>query len=265
MHKITIKTLLKLKREAERFACLTAYDASFARAQEEAGVEVILVGDSLGMVIKGQESTLSVSMEEMIYHTRNVSRVCKKSMVMADLPFAANVCVEQAYLNSARLIAEGGAQIVKIEGGALMLDTVKFLSERGIAVCSHLGLLPQSINKLGSYRIQGRSKKEAKELLVDAKAMEEAGSDILLLECVPADLAEKITESVSIPVIGIGAGPECDGQVLVCYDMLGLHHGSPASFVKDFLAETNSIQQAFRDYVHQVKTGEFPTLEHVFE
>ncbi len=265
MHKITIKTLQKLKRESERFACLTAYDASFARAQEEAGVEVILVGDSLGMVVKGQETTLSVSMDEMIYHTRNVSRVCKKAMIMADLPFAANASVEQTYLNSARLIAEGGAQIVKIEGGALMLDAVRFLSERGIAVCSHLGLLPQSINKLGGYRIQGRNKKDARQLLEDAKALEQAGSDILLLECVPAELAANITEAVSIPVIGIGAGPECDGQVLVCYDMLGLHHGSMASFVKDFLAEAGSIQQAFRNYVHQVKTGEFPTPDHIFE
>lgn len=265
MHKITVKTLKKLKQDGERFACLTAYDASFAKAQEDAGVEVILVGDSLGMVIKGQETTLSVSMEEMVYHTKNVSRICKKSLIMSDLPFAANISVEQAYLNSARLIAEGGAQIVKIEGGAMMLDTVRFLSQRGVAVCSHLGLLPQSVYKLGGYPVQGRKKHEAEQILADAKALEEAGADMLLLECVPIELAAEVTKSLTIPVIGIGAGAECDAQVLVCYDMLGLHHGSPARFVKNFLEETNSIQQAFRNYVHQVKTGEFPTIDHIFE
>jgi 3-methyl-2-oxobutanoate hydroxymethyltransferase len=265
MNKITITKLNKMKQAGEKFTCLTAYDASFALAQENAGVEVILVGDSLGMVVKGQASTLSVSMDEMVYHTANVSRVCQKSLIMSDLPFAADVTKEQAYSNCARLISEGGAHIVKIEGGAAMLETVQFLAQRGIAVCSHLGLLPQSVYKMGGYRIQGRTPEEAEQILNDAVALEQAGADLLLLECVPAELAARITHSVSIPVIGIGAGAECDAQVLVCYDMLGLTQGNPASFVKNFLQETNSIQDAFKAYVEQVKNGQFPSAEHTFD
>lgn len=265
MNKITTTKLKQMKQAGEKFTCLTAYDASFARAQEEAGVEVILVGDSLGMVVKGQASTLSVSMDEMVYHTANVSRVCQKSLIMTDLPFAADITKEQAYSNSARLISEGGAHMVKIEGGAAMLETVQFLAQRGVAVCSHLGLLPQSVYKLGGYRIQGRTPEEAEQILKDAIELEQAGVDLLLLECVPAELATRITQSVTIPVIGIGAGADCDAQVLVCYDMLGLTHGNPASFVKNFLQETNSIQNAFKAYVEQVKNGQFPGSEHTFK
>lgn len=265
MKKITTALLKQMKQESEKFACLTAYDASFAQAQEEAGVEVILVGDSLGMVIKGQNSTLSVTMDDMVYHTSNVSRVCHKSLIMADLPFASDVTKEQTYHNAARLIGEGGAHMVKIEGGAALLETIEFLSQRGVAVCSHLGLLPQSVYKLGGYRIQGRTSEEAEKILSDALALEQAGADILLLECVPAELAARITRQVNIPVIGIGAGPDCDAQVLVSYDMLGLNQGYPASFVKNFLAESNSIQAAFKAYVEQVKSGEFPTQDHTFQ
>lgn len=265
MNKITTITLKKMKLSGEKFTCLTAYDASFAIAQENAGVEVILVGDSLGMVVKGQASTLSVSMDEMVYHTANVSRVCQKALIMSDLPFASDITKEQAYSNSARLISEGGAHMVKIEGGATMLDTVQFLAARGIAVCSHLGLLPQSVYKMGGYRIQGRMPEEAEQILNDAIALEKAGADILLLECVPAELAARITSTVSVPVIGIGAGVDCDAQVLVCYDMLGLTHGMPASFVRNFLAESNSIQDAFAAYVEQVKVGGFPASEHTFK
>jgi len=265
MNKITTTKLKQMKQTGEKFTCLTAYDASFARAQEEAGVEVILVGDSLGMVVKGQASTLSVSMDEMVYHTANVSRVCQKSLIMTDLPFAADITKEQAYSNSARLISEGGAHMVKIEGGAAMLETVQFLAQRGVAVCSHLGLLPQSVYKLGGYRIQGRTPEEAEQILKDAIELEQAGVDLLLLECVPAELATRITQSVTIPVIGIGAGADCDAQVLVCYDMLGLTHGNPASFVKNFLQEANSIQNAFKAYVEQVKNGQFPGSEHTFK
>ena len=264
MNKITTTTLKKMKASGEKFACLTAYDASFAIAQENAEVEVILVGDSLGMVVKGQSSTLSVSMDEMVYHTANVSRVCQKSLIMSDLPFASDITKEQAYSNSARLISEGGAHMVKIEGGITMLETVEFLSQRGVAVCSHLGLLPQSVYKVGGYRIQGRAPEEAEQILSDALALEKAGTDILLLECVPAELAARITASVEIPVIGIGAGVNCDAQVLVCYDILGLTSGTPASFVKNFLADTHSIQEAFEAYVKQVKSGQFPTDAHTF-
>ncbi len=264
LKKITTTVLNNMKQAGEKFTSLTAYDASFAMAQEAAGVEVILVGDSLGMVIKGQPSTLSVSMDEMVYHTANVSRVCKKSLIMADLPFAANITREQTLSNSARLISEGGAHMVKVEGGAAMLDSIQFLSQRGIAVCSHLGLLPQSVYKMGGYRIQGRTPEEAEQILSDAVALEQAGADILLLECVPAELAARITRRVNVPVIGIGAGADCDAQVLVSYDMLGLTQGTPASFVKNFLAETDSIQAAFKAYVEQVKNGEFPAAEHCF-
>jgi len=264
MNKITTTLLKQMKRDGEKFTCLTAYDASFAIAQEKAGIEVILIGDSLGMVIKGQSSTLSVSMDEMVYHTANVSRVCNKSLIMADLPFASDVTKEQTFVNAARLIGEGGAQMVKIEGGATMLETIEFLSQRGVAVCSHLGLLPQSVYKLGGYRVQGKNSEQAEQILADAIALEQAGTDILLLECVPAELAARITKHVSVPVIGIGAGPDCDAQVLVCYDMLGLTQGTPASFVKNFLAETDSIQAAFEAYVEQVKNGQFPLAEHSF-
>ncbi len=265
MKKITTTVLKEMKQAGEKFACLTAYDASFARAQEAAEVEVILVGDSLGMVVKGQASTLSVSMDDMIYHTANVARVCQKSLIMADLPFAADVSKEQTYSNCARLIAEGGAHMVKIEGGAAMLESVEFLSRRGMAVCSHLGLLPQSVHKTGGYRIQGRTSQEAEQILADAVALEQAGAEILLLECVPAELGKLITGHVNVPVIGIGAGADCDAQVLVCYDMLGLTHGIPASFVKNFLADTHSIQAAFKAYVQQVKSAEFPSAEHSFK
>ncbi len=253
-----------MKQAGEKFTCLTAYDASFAMAQENAGVEVILVGDSLGMVVKGQASTLSVTMDEMVYHTANVSRVCYKSLIMSDLPFAADVTKKQTYSNSARLISEGGAHIVKIEGGATLLASIEFMANRGIAVCSHLGLLPQSVYKMGGYRIQGRTPEEAEQILKDAIALEQAGTDILLLECVPAELAAQITASVQIPVIGIGAGAACDAQVLVSYDMLGLTQGTPASFVKNFLNDSNSIQDAFKAYVEQVKNGQFPSAEHSF-
>lgn len=264
MKKITTTVLNNMKQSGEKFTCLTAYDASIAMAQENAGVEVILVGDSLGMVIKGQASTLSVSMEEMLYHTENVSRVCQKSLIMADLPFASDITREQTFTNAARLMGEAGAHMVKIEGGATMLDTIDFLSQRGVAVCSHLGLLPQSVYKMGGYRIQGRTAEEAEQILSDAIALEQAGADILLLECVPAELAARVSSNVKVPVIGIGAGADCDAQVLVCYDMLGLTNGTPASFVKNFLAQTNSIQAAFSAYVEQVKSGEFPAAEHSF-
>jgi len=258
-------TLHKMKQSGEKFACLTAYDASFARAQEDAGVEVILVGDSLGMVVKGQNSTLSVTMDDMVYHTANVSRVCQKSFIMADLPFASDINKEQTYANAARLISEGGAHMVKIEGGVTMLDTIKFLAQRGVAVCSHLGLLPQSVYKLGGYRIQGRTAEEAQQILEDAVALEAAGVDLLLLECVPEPVAARITQQVNIPVIGIGASAQCDAQVLVSYDLLGLTHGEPARFVKNFLSSTCSIQEAFKSYVKQVKNGQFPGPEHIFK
>ena len=265
MSKISITTLNKMKQQGEKFTCLTAYDASFALLQERAGIEVILVGDSLGMVIKGQSSTLPVSMEDMVYHTANVSRVCRQALIMADLPFAADVTKEQALTHSARLMAQGGAHRVKIAGGSSRLETIRFLAERGIPVCSHLGLLPQSVFKYGGYKVQGRSAKAAAQILQDAAALEPAGADILLLACVPAALAAQVTRQAHVPVIGIGAGSDCDAQVLVSYDMLGITPGKIPSFAKNFLAESGSVEKAFELYVSQVKQGLFPGVDHKFD
>jgi len=265
MSRITITHLRKLKEQGEKFATLTAYDASFARLLDEAGVEVALVGDSLGMVVQGQESTVPVSMEEMIYHCRMVSRASERMLVIVDMPFMSYATAEQAMLNAARLMKEGGAQMVKLEGGAVMVDTVRLLTQRGVPVCAHLGLLPQSVHKLGGYRVQGRDADAAAEMLADARAMEQAGADLLVLECVPRQLAARISQALSIPVIGIGAGADTDGQVLVLYDMLGITPGKRPSFSHDFLADTGSIPAAIRGYVEQVKDGRFPGESHGFD
>ena len=261
MSRLNLTSLRKMKDEQNKIAMLTAYDASFAYVLEQADVDVILVGDSLGMVIQGQESTLPVTVEDMIYHTRNVIRGSEKVFVIADMPFMSYANIEQAISNAARLMAEGGAQMVKLEGGAIVADTVKQLTQRGIPVCAHLGLLPQSVHRLGGYRVQGRDEEGAQQLIDDACALQQAGADMLVLECVPADLAERVTAAVDIPVIGIGAGAHCDGQVLVLYDMLGLTPGKRPRFSHDFLAETGAIPAAVSKYVQDVKSGLFPTVE----
>ncbi len=248
----------KFKQQKQRFACLTAYDASFARAMERAGVHCLLVGDSLGMVIKGQESTLSVSMQEMIYHTRCVHDATEKVFIMADMPFGSCGNNETTYDNACQLMA-AGAHIVKIEAHSALVPQIQYLSERGIPVCCHLGLLPQSVHKLGGYLVQGKDEQSFQQILSDAKAMETAGAQMLLLECVPAQLAKTIRAQCDIPVIGIGAGRDCDAQVLVCYDMLGLSPESP-SFSYNFLQQADSIQSAFEHYVRAVVDGEFPGL-----
>jgi 3-methyl-2-oxobutanoate hydroxymethyltransferase len=253
-----------MKAAQEKIAVLTAYDASFSYALEQAGVEVILVGDSLGMVIQGQESTVPVTVDNMVYHTANVVRGSEKPFVIADMPFMSYANVDQAIHNAARLMAEGGAQMVKLEGGSVISDTVAQLTARGIPVCAHLGLLPQSVHRLGGYIVQGREEAAAEALLSDAKVLEEAGADMLVLECVPATLAAKITQQLRIPVIGIGAGADCDGQVLVLYDMLGLTPGRRPRFSQDFLAETGSVQAAISQYVADVKAGSFPSVEQQF-
>ena len=260
----TSQHFLKMKQQGKNIAVLTAYDASFASLMEKAGVEIILVGDSLGMVVQGNDSTIPVTIEDMIYHTQCVSRQTDKVLIMADLPFATTYNPEICYHNAARLLAEGGAQMVKIEGGAIMLETVGFLAQRSIPVCAHLGLLPQSVYRLGGYQVQGKSEQDAQQILEDALAMEAIGADMILLECVPADLAKKITQSVTVPVIGIGAGKDCDAQVLVSYDMLGMSLNGSPSFSHNFLADqTNSssevsIEKAFKAYVNSVKNREFP-------
>jgi 3-methyl-2-oxobutanoate hydroxymethyltransferase len=264
MSRLSLTALRKMKAAQEKIAVLTAYDASFSHALEHAGVEVILVGDSLGMVIQGQESTVPVTVDDMIYHTANVVRGCETPFIIADMPFMSYANADQAIANAARLMAEGGAQMVKLEGGAIIADTIEQLTSRGIPVCAHLGLLPQSVHRLGGYIVQGREQQAAEKLLADAIRLEQAGADMLVLECVPATLAQRITEALSIPVIGIGAGKDCDGQVLVIYDMLGLTPGRRPRFSHDFLADTGSIQAALSSYVQAVKATEFPNAEQQF-
>ncbi|MFZ5592776.1 MAG: 3-methyl-2-oxobutanoate hydroxymethyltransferase [Pseudomonadota bacterium] len=261
---VTVTTLRDMKRKVEKFACLTAYDAAFARLIDEAGVEVILVGDSLGMVIQGRGTTVPVTMDDMVYHSQCVARGCGRALLMVDMPFMSYAILEQALRNAARLMQEGGAHIVKLEGGAEQAGIVRQLAERGVPVCAHLGLQPQSVHKLGGYRVQGRDAAAAQRMCDDALALAAAGADLLLLECVPAPLAARITQSVDVPVIGIGAGPACDGQVLVLHDMLGITSGKRPKFSRDFMQDNPTPQAAIAAYAHAVKSGAFPGPEHTF-
>ncbi len=262
MNRVTVSRLRRMKQEGEKIVSLTAYDASFARLMEDAGVEVILVGDSLGMVIQGRDSTIPVTLDEMVYHTAAVSRGTRESLLIADMPFASYGRPEQALASAARLMQEGGAQMVKLEVTGEMTETVRFLAQRGVPVCAHLGLLPQTVHKLGGYKVQGRG--EAGEALIrEARAMEAAGADLIVVELIPVEVARRLSESVSIPVIGIGAGVECDGQVLVLYDMLGITPGKRPRFAKDFLTDGGSVSTALRAYVESVKEGRFPGPEHL--
>lgn len=263
--RVTLASLRKAKQEGRRFASLTAYDASFAALEDAAGIEVILVGDSLGMVVQGHRSTIPVTMEHVVYHTALVARGAGSALVMGDMPFMSFANVDDARRNAARLMQEGGAEIIKLEGTGAQAETVEALSAQGIPVCAHLGLRPQAVHKAGAYKIQGREPEAAKALMDDAAALEQAGADILLLECVPATLAKKITERAQVPVIGIGAGVHCDGQILVLYDMLGITPGRRPSFSKDFLIESDGILAALKAYAEAVKSGSFPGPEHTFE
>lgn len=265
MSRISLTTLRQMKQKREKIATLTAYDASFANILDRAGVEVILVGDSLGNVVQGRDSTVPVSLDEMVYHTAMVRRGSERALIIADMPFLSYSDKTQAAASAARLMKEGGAQMVKLEGGAVMVETVRHLASLGVPVCAHLGLLPQSVYKLGGYRIQGREQEAAETMLADALAMEEAGSDLLVLECVPRALARRISEAVSMPVIGIGAGTDTDGQVLVLYDMLGITPGKRPKFSHDFLADKGSVEAAVAAYVDEVKSGRFPSDEHCFD
>jgi 3-methyl-2-oxobutanoate hydroxymethyltransferase len=263
MTNITVQHLKARKEAGEKFTCLTSYDAAFAHEVSSAGVDIILIGDSLGMVLQGHDSTLPVTVADMAYHTACVKRGNKGSLLMADMPFMAYATPQQA-MDNAAVLMRAGAHMVKLEGGAWLSETVTLLAERGIPVCAHLGLTPQSVNKLGGYKVQGRDDLHAQLMLQDAQALEKAGADVLLLECVPTALAKKITESVDVPVIGIGAGPATDGQVLVLHDLLGVGGGRRPRFVKNFLAEADSIQGALQAFVEAVKTGTFPADEHSF-
>ena len=260
---LTLSTLKAMRGKGEKIAVLTCYDASFARVLDAAGVEVLLVGDSLGMVVQGHTSTLPVKLAEMTYHTRCVAAGTGRAFIVADLPFGSyQPSPEHAFSASARLMA-AGAHMVKLEGGAVMVDTVAFLTRRGIPVCAHLGLLPQSVNQLGGYRVQGREDAAAAQLVADARALEAAGAGLIVLEMVPAALAKVVTDALAIPTIGIGAGADCSGQVLVLYDILGLYPRAP-KFSKNFLAGTDGIEAAARAYVAAVKDGSFPAAENAF-
>lgn len=248
----------------EKIAVLTCYDATFAAVLENAGVDVLLVGDSLGNVLHGSDTTLAVTLNDMLYHTRCVARGASKAFIVADMPFGSyQISPEQAFENAAMIIA-AGAQMVKIEGGHVMANTIQFLTQRGIPVCAHIGLTPQSVHQLGGYKLQGDTEKSAKQLLDDAKILEKSGAGMLVMEVVPAKLAKKVTQALSIPTIGIGAGPDCSGQVLVLHDMLGISQGKKPRFVKDFMLNTNSIHEAVTHYVQAVKAGQFPSKEHQF-
>ncbi|MBN7795784.1 3-methyl-2-oxobutanoate hydroxymethyltransferase [Parahaliea mediterranea] len=262
MGKITISTLDKMKAAGEKFVCITAYDATFARLVSEAGAETILVGDSLGNVVQGHGSTIPVGIDHMVYHTECVARARPDSLVIADLPFMTYGTPEDTMVNAARLM-QAGAQMVKLEGGTWLSDSISMLVERGIPVCAHLGLTPQSVNVFGGYRVQGRTPKGAKSILADAVEIQDAGASLLVLECVPAHLATDISEKLDIPVIGIGAGAGTDAQVLVLHDLLGLSDHVPR-FVKNFMAEQGSVQGALRAFVEAVKAGAYPSDEHSY-
>jgi 3-methyl-2-oxobutanoate hydroxymethyltransferase len=253
-----------MKLRGEKIACLTAYDASFAAVLDRAGVDVILVGDSLGMVIQGFDTTVPVTMEDMIYHARAVARGSGRALRIVDMPFMSYSNPTQAIANAGRLMQEGGAQMVKLEGGEIQVEIVRHLAAQGIPVCAHLGLQPQSVHKLGGYRVQGRDAESAEAMLESAAAVQTAGAEMLLLECVPAALAARITASVHIPAIGIGAGNGCDGQILVLHDILGVSVDTIPRFTRNFLDGATGIPQAVEAYVRAVKDGSFPAAEHSF-
>ena len=259
----TVPDLRRMKAAGERIAGLTAYDASFARAMDAAGIDAVLVGDSLGMVVQGGVNTVSVSVEDMVYHSRCVARGLQHALLIADMPFQSYASPERAIDAASALLAEGLASMVKLEGAGFVLDAIEYLSAREIPVCAHLGLTPQSVLRMGGFKVQGRDADAAQALLAQAKQVEAAGAQLLVLECVPSVLAAEITRSLEIPTIGIGAGPDCDGQILVSYDALGINSGHRRPrFVKDFLKGRDSIESAFQAYVSEVKSGAFPQAEH---
>ncbi|HEV2622057.1 MAG TPA: 3-methyl-2-oxobutanoate hydroxymethyltransferase [Frateuria sp.] len=263
---VTVPGLRAMKAQGRKIVMLTAYDASFAAQVEAAGVDVALVGDSLGMVVQGRRSTLPVTLEDMVYHTRIVARGLHATLLIADLPFLADRDVAHTLEAAARLVGEAGAAAVKIEGAAPhILEAIGALAARAVPVCAHLGLTPQSVHKFGGFRIQGREQEAADRMLAEALAVQAAGADLLVLEGVPSALGERITRAVEIPVVGIGAGPQCDGQVLVIYDMLGITPGRRPKFSKDFLAGRGSVAEAIAAFAEDVRSGAFPAPEHCFD
>jgi 3-methyl-2-oxobutanoate hydroxymethyltransferase len=262
---VTLATLARMKADREKIASLTCYDASFAVLLDTADVDVVLVGDSLGMVIQGYDTTVPVTMDHMVYHTAAVARGLHRPFLIADLPFMSYPSRDLALAHSVRLMQEGGAKMVKLESGGKQTEIVEFLSGHDIAVCAHLGLKPQSVHKTGGFRVQGRERETAARLLEEARQLEAAGADIVLLECIPASLGQTITEALQVPVIGIGAGAGTDGQILVTYDMLDITTGRKPRFVRNFMEGAHSNLDALQRYVRAVKQGEYPAPEHAFQ
>jgi 3-methyl-2-oxobutanoate hydroxymethyltransferase len=260
---VTIPSLAALRAAGEKISMLTCYDASFAALMDKSGVEILLIGDSLGMVCNGHTSTLPVTVQEVAYHTAAVARGAKSAMIMADLPFGSYGTPEQALASCVQLM-QAGAHIVKIEGAGWLADTVRFLVERGVPVCAHIGLTPQFVHQLGGYKVQGKTLEGAEALKADALKLQAAGASIVLLEAVPSTVGKAVTEALAIPTIGIGAGPDCSGQVLVMHDLLGVFPGRKARFVRNFMDGQPTIEAAFTAYVGAVKDGSFPALEHCF-
>jgi len=261
---VTLNTLGQMKQRGEKIACLTAYDATFAARLDAAGVDVVLVGDTLGMVIQGHDTTVPVTMDHMVYHGAAVARGLHRPFLIVDLPFMSYPSRDLALANAVRLMQEGGARMVKLESGKAQTEIVEFLASHDIAVCAHLGLRPQSVHKTGGFRVQGREDEAARRMLEDALALEAAGADLVLLECIPAALGRGISQALKVPVIGIGAGPDTDGQILVLYDILDITAGRKPRFVRNFMSGSDSPQAAVARYVQAVKSGEYPAPEHCF-
>lgn len=261
---VNVSTLMRMKAEGEPIACLTAYDASFARLVDDAGTDVVLVGDSLGMVIQGHDTTVPVTVDDIVYHSRAVARSLRHAFLMADMPFMSFSSAQQALENAVRLMQEGGAMMVKLEGGASQVNIVEHLAGHDIPVCAHLGLRPQSVHKIGGFKVQGRENEQARQMLEDARALEAVGADVVLLECVPNEVGKAIRDALNVPVIGIGAGPDVDGQILVLYDVLGITQGPMPRFVKNFMLDSATPIDACAAYVSAVKDRSYPAPEHCF-
>ena len=260
---VTAPSLLNMKSAGEKIAMLTCYDASFASLMDRCGVDVMLVGDSLGNVLQGHSTTLPVTLADIAYHTASVTRGNRSALVAADMPFGTYATPQSAFDNAVKLM-QAGAHMVKLEGGAWLVDTVKFLTERGVPVFAHLGLTPQSVHRLGGFKVQGKKAEDAEQLKTDAMALQAAGASLLLLEAIPTSLGKEVTEMLDIPTIGIGAGPNCSGQVLVMHDMLGVFPGKTARFVRNCMDGQSSIEGAIRAYIKAVKDNRFPAPEHCF-
>jgi 3-methyl-2-oxobutanoate hydroxymethyltransferase len=261
---VNVSTLRKMKADNEPIACLTAYDASFALLADQAGADLVLVGDSLGMVVQGHDTTVPVTVDDMIYHSRLVARGLSRAFLVTDMPFMSYTSPDQALENAVRLMQEGAAMMVKLEGGSSQVAIVEYLTRHDIPVCAHIGLKPQSVHKIGGFKVQGRDTGQAQQMVEDAVALQEAGADIVLLECVPNEVGKTVTNSLEVPVIGIGAGPHVDGQLLVLYDVLGITQGRMPRFVKNFMGDADSIGESLQHYVEAVKKRSYPAPEHCF-